>query len=280
MTSHDPAMVGAMLRLFRDHADEIVVAVDSRVDPRDLAPLVEAADTAVRFEQVGPPECSRPWLVQLCAHQTVLMVDGDEVPSAALLRDLSELVADDTVVQSRIARRWCFPDERHWLAERPWWPDYQRRLLRRGPELDFDLGIHGGVRPALPARYVDEPVYHLACILATFASRRNRARVYEAARPGLVAVGGGPMNDTLYVPEHFATCPPDRTPDEDVALLRSVLGASADRATRSPTPVELPLVTADEVAGHHPVDGLQAQGYRATLRVVELDRRTEPGNDT
>ena len=139
------------------------------------------------------------------------------------------------------SRRWCFPDERHWLAERPWWPDYQRRLFFRGPQLDFDVGIHGGVRHALPARYLDEPLYHLACVVTPFAERRTRARRYEAQRPGLIAVGGGPMNDTLYVPEHFATVRPRPVPEEDLCRLRAVVGA--EPASPGPAP-DLPLVTA------------------------------------
>ena len=99
-------------------------------------------------------------------------------------------------------------------------------MVRQGPLLDFDLRVHGGVRPALPARYVDEPLYHLVHPLIPFAQRRARVRVYAADRPGLVAVGGGPMNDTLYVPEHFATLRPRPTPPEDLVLLRRVMEAA------------------------------------------------------
>jgi hypothetical protein len=277
LTGDEPAMVAGALAPLRAVADDVVVAVDSRVDPRRLGPVLAVADTVVRFEYADPPERSRPWLVSLCRHDLVLMVDGDEVPSAALVGALPALAADTAVAQFRVPRRWCFPDERHWLAERPWWPDYQRRLFFRGPQLDFDVGIHGGVRHALPARYLDEPLYHLACVTDPFAARRERARRYEAARPGLVAVGGGPMNDTLYVPEHFATLRPRPVPEEDLCRLRAVVGA--EPAPPGPAP-DLPLVTADEVAAHRPADPLAAQGYRVALAVAEVDRRTEPGNDT
>jgi hypothetical protein len=281
LTADDPAMVAAALATLRDVAAEIVVAVDSRVDPAATGPLRDVADTVVRFAYTDPPESARPWLVGLCRHDRVLMLDGDEVPGTALLAALPGLAADPDTAQFRLARRWCFPDERHWLAERPWWPDYQRRLLVRGPQLDFDTSVHGGARAALPARYVDEPLYHLAGVLTSFAERRARARRYEALRPGLVAVGGGPMNDTLYVPEHFATLPPAPVPDEDRAMLAKVVAArGAERATRAGDGDELPLVTAAEIAAHRPSDPLAAQGYRAALRVVEADRRTEPGNDT
>lgn len=280
LTDNNPLMVAEALRPFRGVADEIVIAVDSWVDPSTLGPLAEIADTLVRFDFVHPPERARPWLVQLCRYQTVLMIDGDEVPSTALLEQLPTLVADPEPVQFRLGRRWCFPDERSWLGERPWWPDYQLRMVRQGPLLDFDLRVHGGVRPALPARYVDEPLYHLVHPLIPFAQRRARVRVYAADRPGLVAVGGGPMNDTLYVPEHFATLRPRPTPPEDLLLLRRVMEAARLEPDFGGPAVNVPVVTTAEIAEHIPVDGMAAQGYAATVRVAELDCRTEPGNDT
>ena len=279
LTADDPAMVAAALGVLRGVADEILVAVDSRVDPAGLGPLRDVADRVVRFEYTDPPESARPWLVASCRHDRVLMVDGDEVAGAALVDALPRLAADTDTAQFRVPRRWCFPDSAHWLAERPWWPDYQRRLVARGPVLDFDLAVHGGVRDALPARYLDEPLYHLACVVTPFAERRARVRRYEAQRPGLVAVGGGPMNDTLYVPEHFATLRPEPVPEEDAGVLVEVLAARGRRAP-SDGGGDLPVVSAAEVAEHRPADPLAPQGYQAKLAVVELDRRTEPGNDT
>lgn len=278
LTGHDPAVVAAILRTVRDVADEIVVAVDSRVDPRRLGPLAQVVDVLVRFEFTDPPELARPWLVGLCRFGTVLMIDGDEVPGVELQASLPDLVADGDVAQFRLARRWCFPDAGHWLAERPWWPDFQRRLVRFGPALDFDLRMHGGVRNAWPARYVREPLYHLACVQLTFAQRRARVREYERARPGLRAVGGGPMNDTLYVPEHFATLAPAPTPPEDVELLARILADARD--TPAGSAPDVPLVGAAEIARHHPVDEAEVDGYAASAHIVEVDRRTEPGNDT
>jgi hypothetical protein len=277
LTSDRPAMVAAVLGLLRDVADDIVVAVDARVDPTTLGPLLAVADRVTRFEYADPPERARPWLLSLCRNDAIFSIDGDEVPSGALVSALPELAADDAVAQCRIARRWCFPDERSWLGERPWWPDFQRRLVRRGPLLDHHVSVHGGVRAAWPARNVVEPIYHLVCMLRGFADRRRRAREYDEQRPGMVAVGGGPMNDTLYVPEHFAVTRPRPTPAEDAAAIRHVLDA--------PDPgrgvvAAIPVVAGAEIAAHLPVDGLEPDGYAARLRVVEPDLRTDPGNDT
>jgi hypothetical protein len=280
LTSDPPSQVAVLLSIVRDVADEIVVAVDQRVDPALLPPLLDVADRVVRFEFVDPPERTRPWLVGLCQQPWVLMLDGDEVPSTELIAALPELIADEGAVQCALARRWCFPDEAHWLAERPWWPDFQRRLFRRGPLLDFELQVHGGVRAVQPARLVVESIYHLACVQSPFAERRARARRYEALRPGLVAVGGGPMNETLYVPEHFATLRPADTPPDDLKHLQLVLQAATEPVTGSGPAPWVPVVSAEEIAAAAPPDPFAGHGYRASLRVVEIDRRSEPGNDT
>jgi hypothetical protein len=274
LTGDRPAAVAAIMRLLRPVADEIVVAVDSTVDPSALGPLLDVADTVVRFEYVDPPERARPWLTGLCRGANMLMIDGDEVPSAALLDTLPALCADASVQQVRIARRWCYPDEWTWLAERPWWPDFQRRLVR--PPLDFDLDFHGGMRQTGPDRCVEEAIYHLVDIVRPYSLRRRRASEYERARPGMVAVGGGPMNAILYEPERFATRRPVEAPAHDVVALRSVLNAPDPR----PVSTAVPLVAAAEVAAAVPPDPLDRQGYRAEVRVVEADLRTEPGLDT
>jgi hypothetical protein len=278
LTNDRPAVVAAMMAMFRPVADELVVAVDHRVDPRRLAPLLAVADRVVRFEYAGTPERARPWLVASCTGDTVLMIDGDEVPSQALLAVLPDLVADRQPEQFRLARRWLFPDERTWLAERPWFPDLQRRVVRSGPRLDFDLRFHGGVREAFPNRIVMEPIYHLACVTRSLGDRRRVARAYDAARPGLEAVGGGPMNATLYAPEHFATRRPRETPAADVAALRDVLLAVDPPDAAGP--LDVPVIGAAEIDRHVPADPLEAQGYLAALRVAEVDLRTDPGNDT
>ena len=90
------------------------------------------------------------------------------------------------------------------------------------------------------------------------------------------------MNDTLYVPEHFATLRPEPVPADDLAVLSAVVAAArAAGPARAPaTGTTCRWWRPTEIARHVPPDPLEAQGYRAALRVVERDRRTEPGNDT
>ena len=93
----------------------------------------------------------------------------------------------------------------------------------------------------------------------------------------MVAVGGGPMNDTLYVPEHFAVTRPRQTPAEDASSIRRVLDAPDPT---SGVATSIPVVSGAEIADHLPVDRLEPDGYDARLRVLEPDLRTDPGNDT
>jgi hypothetical protein len=99
MTADPPAQAATALRALRDVADEIVVAVDSRVEPASLAAYDDVADRVVRFRFRPPVDRPRAWLAAQCHGDWVLSLDGDEVPSQALLRALPELVAATDVVQ-------------------------------------------------------------------------------------------------------------------------------------------------------------------------------------
>ena len=169
--------------LFRRVADEIVVAVDSRVDPRRLGPLLAVADTVVRFEYDGTPEQARPWLVAPVPDDT--RADDRRRRGAEPRRCSPRCPSWSADARARavpVGTPLVFPDERTWLAERPWWPDLQRRSCA-GAALDFDLRVHGGVRDALPARIVIEPIYHLACVAhARSPSAAARRGHYERGR--------------------------------------------------------------------------------------------------
>jgi hypothetical protein len=140
---HDqgPAVrVAAILSLLRDLADEIVVAVDSRVDPDTLGPLVAVADRVVRYRFRPPVDRPRAWLMAQCTGDWILSLDGDEVPSAALLAELPGMLRDTSVLQHHLPRRWLFPDPGQWLAELPWWPDHQVRWSATSPGQRGPLG--------------------------------------------------------------------------------------------------------------------------------------------
>jgi hypothetical protein len=283
MTVDPPARVAAMLSLLRELADEIVVAVDSRVDPTMLGPLVAVADRVVRFRFRPPVDRPRGWLMAQCSGDWILSIDGDEVPGAALLAQLPALLRDEAVLQHHLPRRWLFPDAGSWLAELPWWPDYQVRLVRRGPTVAARTGVHGGLMAVLPNRQADAPIYHLDCVLTDEAQRTAKADRYEAERPGHRAFGGGSLNHVLYLPERSRTRAPLPVPDDDRVLIDHVLASTQVNVDPPPLPVDaVPLVDDDEIdalAGPPAAAAaLPDDAYKVRLGLADHeDRRLAPG---
>jgi hypothetical protein len=280
MTVDPPGRVAAMLSLLRDLADEIVVAVDSRVDPATLGPLVLVADRVVRYRFRPPVDRPRAWLAAQCGGEWILSVDGDEVPSAALLARLPAMLADPAVLQHHLPRRWLFPDPGSWLAELPWWPDHQVRLVRNGPAVAARSGVHGGMVAVLPNRTAEAPLYHLDCVLTSEEERRAKAERYEAERPDHRAFGGGSLNHTLYLPERAHCGAPEPVPAEDRVLIDHVL-AGTTVAVDAPDPDRVPLLPDDEIdALAAPPAGaaLPDDAYKARLAPADHeDRRLAPG---
>ena len=251
MTVDPPARVAALLGLLRPVADEVVVAVDDRVDPDTLGPLHAVADRVLGFTFRPPVDRPRAWLAAQCTGEWLLTIDGDEVPSPAFVEALPSLLAADDVQQYQLPRRWLHPSADRWLAELPWWPDYQLRLARNDATLVVRGGTHAGIAPVLPSRHLDLPLYHLDLLLRSEADRAAKAARYEAERPGHLAFGGGLLNETLYLPERLgeglATEP---VPDEDRAWIDLLLRA------QDPPPEDF---------------------YRVGLELFDTDRRIVPG---
>jgi hypothetical protein len=280
MTVDPPARVAAILSLLREIADEIVVAVDSRVEPATLGPLLAVADRVVRFRFRPPVDRPRAWLMAQCTGDWILSVDGDEVPSAALLARLPELLAHTGVVQHHLPRRWLFPDPGSWLAELPWWPDYQVRLVRNGPTAAARSGVHGGLVAVLPNRQAEAPLYHLDCVLTSEQERRDKADRYEAEHPGRTAFGGGSLNHTLYLPERTHAHDPRPVPDDDRVLIDHVLAGTTITAP-APAAGQPPLIPDDEIdalAAPTLPAALPDDAYKAHLALADHeDTRLAPG---
>jgi hypothetical protein len=124
--------------------------------------------------------------------------------SPELLAVLPELIVAPDIRQYWFPRRWLDPSGRGWLDELPWAPDYQNRLVRNDPSLNFEGVLHTNAVPAYPARYRSEPFYHHLCRLETREERLARGLFYEIQRPHVPAPGGGSANATFYLPERFA----------------------------------------------------------------------------
>lgn len=262
-----------MLAALRPIADEIVVAVDSRVDVALLGAYDPVVDRVVRFDFRPPVDRPRAWLASQCSGDWVLSIDGDEVPSRALVEALPRLVAARDVVQYWLPRRWLFPTPTTWLTESPWWPDFQVRLLRNGGTLASRAELHAGFVAMLPSRHVDAPLYHLDCVVNDAATRAAKVERYETELPGRSAYGGGGLNEVMYRPERWSCAPVRAVPAADREVLDAVLAARAGAVDghappRPPSrPVE--LVAAADIDAAASCAALAAGDYAVGLELFE-----------
>jgi hypothetical protein len=224
-TRDPPARLKAILEVLGGVADEVVIGADSRVCEEDLREYENIADRVLRLDFATHVEPHLTQLYRLCSGDWILRLDGDEVPSEALLRALPRLLNASTIRQYWLPRRWLAASGYRWLDELPWAPDYHNRLVRNDNSVVFSGRIHSGAEPTYPARYLHESIYHLVCALETRDERLVRGLRYELAQPLRTAPGGGPFNATYYLPERFARCEPVDVPNVDRPLLRAALEA-------------------------------------------------------
>jgi hypothetical protein len=169
--------LATILEELRAVADEIIVAVDARVDPSRLGHHARVADRIVRFEFAPPIERARPWLYGLCSGEWVLETDADEVLSRSFLAGLPDLLQDRTYRQHFLPCHWLFPDATHWLDEPPW--SFEgARLFRNDPATIWVPGIshtrieHPRSRP--PTRR-EGPITSSACLRTSLRDGRSFA---------------------------------------------------------------------------------------------------------
>jgi hypothetical protein len=209
----------------------------------------------------------------------VLLLAGDEVPSAALAAALPGLCAEPSLRQVWLPTRWVWPDRAHWLDALPWYPDVHNRLLRNDDDLWFEGRLHSYARPRLPMRYVESPLYHLVCLMEDAHAREERARRYEERRPGLRAHGGGSLNERMYLPERFARRPPAPIPEEDLAAIAAVLDAGDDPPAAAPPRGPIPVGRRAEIDALWAGRELEPGAYRAKIAPMERDHRIVAGEE-
>jgi hypothetical protein len=229
MSGGDPMRLAALLELCRDAVDEIVIALDDRVDPEAASRAVGLADRVVRVPYAPPPERLLAWLYGQCGGDWILKLDDDEVPSRRLLQGLRE-AADPLVTHVWFPRRCLFESDDRYLDGPPWVPDFQLRLSVNDDRLvRFPGVLHVPIGVVGPARYVDDPIYHLA-LLRPRQERERKAAAYERERPGLRTAGLA-FNHAYYLPElqdaRLVPVPPE---DRELVLRVCSGGSRSPRA--------------------------------------------------
>lgn len=260
----DPGLVQQVARLLRPRVDELILIADARMPRAELLVLgATGADRLLRAPWIAPPERTNAWAHAQCRGRWVLRLDGDEIPSAQLVRRLPALVADDRFTHYFFPRAWLWPDLGRRLDERPWWPDHQARLVRNDPALAaFPGELHACAEVIGPARHLEWPLLHLDLALSPQERRREKVLAYEAMRAGPRLLGR-PFNEAVYLPETHDE--PPRTAQlaaEDAELIGRVLAAAA-------TPDSAPLRVPRPVRA-------RAIELAAQLTRPEPDERSEP----
>ena len=263
------ARVEQIVGQLRRVADEIVVAVDSRVLEEHLCVLRGSVDRLVRVEVVLPIERTFAWLYQQCAGEWILRVDDDECLSEALLSRLGHIdEIPASVTHVVIPTRWTWPDATTYLESSPWNQDAHPRLMRHhdarrlAPRALHDQGRLTGDR--LRWR---EPLYHLDLIVNDVDTRSRKAAVYEDARPGLRSFDGRALSVAFYLPERRADLALAPLEPCDVDAISSLVAASraTDTARHLSDVPTSPVVLVDRLTVEQPTSTTPAGASRARL---------------
>ncbi|HUQ23013.1 MAG TPA: hypothetical protein VM049_08355 [Gaiellaceae bacterium] len=196
-----PRLLAGILALLRGVADEIVVAVEAPRADDVHAAIGDLADVVLVFPPTSPADRPIPWLFESCSGTWIFNIDDDEVPSPALVAALPEIVSREDITHGWVARRWLYPTQESYLAERPWGTEYQLRLaLADDRFLQFSDVFHRPLVCHGPSAYIEAPLWHLDAVVNPAAKRRLKAAAYESERPGM-RIEGRAHNLSLYVPE-------------------------------------------------------------------------------
>jgi hypothetical protein len=223
---------------------EIVVAVDSRLGTSGLGALSEVADRLVAFEFSGPNRF-RPWLREQAHGDWLLLLDGDELVSQALLDSLPELIADRSVAGYVLPRISPYPDAGTHPIGGHWDQDRQMRLVRNDGRLWFPATKHTGAECDPPIRRAEAAIIHLHLLIDSVAARREKVARYTGEKFGLMSHDGLPLNEAYYLPEDQDDLQWKPLSTADRRRTESVMRFLSTDAGRFPGP--LPVASARDV---------------------------------
>ena len=186
--AHNSAhFIERLLQAGAEFADEIVIGVDRSSTDATEEVCAKYADRLFRLEPIGTSERALAWLNDQCSGDWILRLDDDELPSAAFVEALPRLMRDRNYTHYWVPRRWVIgADRTDWIAEHPWWPDWQVRFFRNIPSLvrfpgelhtDYDVQGAGGY-------FSEGSLYHYALVERNERERREKVEQYERISPG------------------------------------------------------------------------------------------------
>ena len=278
LTSDPGARVAAILRQLRPVADEIVVAVDSRLDPERLGRYADVADRLLRYEFVDSAEQAAPWLTAQCTGDWILRIDGDEVMDPALIERLPDLIRARDVFQYWLPCRWLFPDADHYLAQPPWHFSGSR-LVRNDLATIWHQGLsHGGFESVFPSVHLSESFYHLSLLVHDRAYREAKVARYMSIASGHSRSVLETDVAAFYLPEQDQrfgiTAAP--VPARDRAAIAEVLAAAGEELP-GPSPEEIPMWSWSKIQRVWPRRTLAEDAYRGEIEMFERAPRLYGG---
>jgi hypothetical protein len=267
-TNADPGAALAFLHAWRPHADELVVAVDERAHPDTAEACRAVADQLHVVPAVAHVERYLGWMLSRCSGEWILRMDDDELPSAALIAALPDLVASRSHTHFWLPRRWVHPVPGRFLAEGTWLRDLQVRLLRNVSGLWRIPGaVHTNVEVAGASRVADAPFLHLTTLLDDVDTRRRRARSYEELLPGL-RFWTGERSGSVYLPEDLPGVRTEALPAADAERARAFLAAATAPSPPAAAAPRAPTVGHDELDIWLDDRELGPGAYAARIRLV------------
>ncbi|CAN5261501.1 hypothetical protein BH10PSE9_BH10PSE9_04050 [soil metagenome] len=261
------------LEALRPYADEIVVAFDSRMPPDEVGPLQSIADTLIGFEFSGRNRF-RPWLREQAHCDWLLLLDGDEIPSAELLARLPALISNRHVGGYTIPCWWVWPDPTRRLVSSPYNDDHVR-LVRNDSHLSFPGLPHTGAECDPPARFADAPFIHLDLLLNSVDVRSRKVANYTNQDYPLFAHDGRQINEAFYLPEHDTEVRTEPIPAGDCERIERAL---ARRDDRRPLSRRVQTASAAEVERWWSGRPADAFGHRGEIKLLAGDARVIADN--
>src|SRR5688572_24748601 len=276
ITTRGPAdRARALLELVRPHVDEIVLAVDRNGGEETLAACADLADRRLVYELERSPVWLVGWILHQCRGDWILRLDDDEVPSAALLDALPDLIADRYPTVIQIDRRWLHETPDRYITTFPWSLEHQPRLLRNVPSLwRFEGRVHMSGEWLGEVRTSDLAMYHLPLLISTIEDRRAKRDWYESLVPGL-AVEEFPIED-MYVPEELDRIETAVVPQEDRPSIDAMLSpAPVEDGTREGPPVE--EATLEQIRLYNTDRPFSESAYDAHIEFIAPRKELPPG---
>jgi hypothetical protein len=276
ITTNGPAdRVRALLDLLRPHVDEIVLAGDREGGREALEACADLADRRMVYELERSPIWLAGWIIHQCKGDWVLRLDDDEVPSAALLEALPELLADRYPAVYYLKRRTPFGSPDRYITSFPWSVEYVPRLLRNMPSLwRFEGRVHMPGECLGEARMSDLALYHLVQLTMSLDDRRRKREWYESLVPGL-AVEDFPMQD-MYVPEEIDGLETASVAAADLPAIEALLQPKAvEPHEGAGQPIE--DATLRDIALYNTDRPLSEGAYRARIEFVAPRSSFPPG---